>query len=126
MLVKRLKPMPVEAVVRGYLAGSGWKEYQENRPDRVWCETATRAEERLEAARAHLHACRQGRWPGDHDENITYRANVEIIGAIWPAQHPRHQHRSSIRPGPRSRQSAASSSPTPSSSSVWIPPARWC
>jgi len=28
MLVKRLKPLPVEAVVRGYLAGSGWKEYR--------------------------------------------------------------------------------------------------
>src|SRR5512145_1883556 len=27
MLVKRLKPLPIEAVVRGYLAGSGWKEY---------------------------------------------------------------------------------------------------
>ena len=27
MLVKRLKPIPAEAVVRGYLAGSGWKEY---------------------------------------------------------------------------------------------------
>ena len=32
MLVQRLKPLPVEeAVVRGYLAGSGWKEYQESR-----------------------------------------------------------------------------------------------
>ena len=31
MLVKRLKPLPVEAVVRGYLAGSGWKEYQDSR-----------------------------------------------------------------------------------------------
>ena len=29
MLVKKAKPMPVECVVRGYLAGSGWKEYQE-------------------------------------------------------------------------------------------------
>ena len=29
MLVKRLKPLPIEAVVRGYLAGSGWKEYQQ-------------------------------------------------------------------------------------------------
>ena len=28
MLVKRLTPLPVEAVVRGYLAGSGWKEYR--------------------------------------------------------------------------------------------------
>lgn len=30
MLVRRLKPIPVEAVVRGYLAGSGWKEYQDS------------------------------------------------------------------------------------------------
>src|SRR6202007_1129442 len=28
MLGKRLKPLPIEAVVRGYLAGSGWKEYE--------------------------------------------------------------------------------------------------
>ncbi len=28
MVVKRLRPLPVEAVVRGYLAGSGWKDYQ--------------------------------------------------------------------------------------------------
>ena len=31
MLVQRLKPLPIEAVVRGYLAGSGWKEYQQSR-----------------------------------------------------------------------------------------------
>ena len=31
MLVKRLTPIPVEAVVRGYMAGSGWKEYQASR-----------------------------------------------------------------------------------------------
>src|SRR5512133_3078990 len=31
MLVKRLKGLPVEAVVRGYLAGSGWTEYQKSR-----------------------------------------------------------------------------------------------
>lgn len=30
MLVKKAKPIPVECVVRGYLSGSGWKEYQEN------------------------------------------------------------------------------------------------
>lgn len=30
MLVKKTKPLPIECVVRGYLAGSGWKEYQEN------------------------------------------------------------------------------------------------
>ena len=31
MLVKKTRPMPVECVVRGFLAGSGWKEYRENR-----------------------------------------------------------------------------------------------
>lgn len=31
MLVKKTKPIPVECVVRGFLAGSGWKEYKENR-----------------------------------------------------------------------------------------------
>ena len=30
MIVKKTKPLPVECVVRGYLAGSGWKEYQES------------------------------------------------------------------------------------------------
>lgn len=30
MLVRRLKPLPVEAIVRGYLIGSGWKDYQQN------------------------------------------------------------------------------------------------
>jgi len=29
LIVKRLKPLPIEAIVRGYLAGSGWKEYQQ-------------------------------------------------------------------------------------------------
>src|SRR3982751_4098119 len=30
MIVRKTKPLPVECVVRGYLAGSGWKEYQES------------------------------------------------------------------------------------------------
>jgi len=30
VVVKRLKPLPIEAIVRGYLIGSGWKEYQRN------------------------------------------------------------------------------------------------
>lgn len=30
LLVKKLKPLPIEAIVRGYLSGSGWKEYQKN------------------------------------------------------------------------------------------------
>jgi phosphoribosylaminoimidazole-succinocarboxamide synthase len=78
MLVKRLKPLPVEAVVRGYLAGSGWKEYQENQSVcGVKLPTGLRNASRLPspiftpATKAEM---------GDHDENITFERMVDIIG----------------------------------------------
>jgi phosphoribosylaminoimidazole-succinocarboxamide synthase len=78
MLVKRLKPLPVEAVVRGYLAGSGWKEYQENSavcgvklPPGL--KNASKLPEPIytPAAKAAV---------GDHDENITFEQTVAMIG----------------------------------------------
>ena len=79
MVVKRLKPIPVEAVVRGYLIGSGWKDYQATgavcgitRP------AGLRMAERLPepiftpAAKAEM---------GEHDENISYADVVAIVGA---------------------------------------------
>ena len=78
MLVKRLKPLPVEAVVRGYLAGSGWKEYQHNGavcgvqlPPGL--KNASKLPEPIytPAAKAAV---------GDHDENITFEKTVEMIG----------------------------------------------
>jgi len=78
MLVKRLKPIPVEAVVRGYLAGSGWQEYQANQavcgvslPKGL--RNASKLPEPIftPAAKAAV---------GDHDENITYEQVVEMIG----------------------------------------------
>ena len=79
MLVKRLKPIPVEAVVRGYLAGSGWKEYQESRsvcgvPLPEGLQNASKLPEPIytPAAKAAV---------GEHDENITFERTVEMIGA---------------------------------------------
>ncbi|MFM7025180.1 MAG: phosphoribosylaminoimidazolesuccinocarboxamide synthase [Limnohabitans sp.] len=79
MLVKRLKPIPVEAVVRGYLAGSGWKEYQESRsvcgvPLPAGLHNASQLPEPIytPAAKAAV---------GDHDENITFEQTVAMIGA---------------------------------------------
>ena len=78
MLVKRLQPLPVEAVVRGYLAGSGWKEYQHNSavcgvrlPPGL--KNASKLPEPIytPAAKAAV---------GDHDENITFEKTVEMIG----------------------------------------------
>ncbi len=79
MLVKRLKPIAVEAVVRGYLAGSGWKEYQESRsvcgvPLPEGLKNASKLPQPIytPAAKAAV---------GEHDENITFERTVEMIGA---------------------------------------------
>lgn len=78
MLVKRLKPIPVEAVVRGYLAGSGWAEYRANQavcgvklPPGL--KNASKLPEPIytPAAKAEM---------GEHDENITFEKTVEMIG----------------------------------------------
>jgi len=78
MLVKRLKPLPVEAVVRGYLAGSGWKEYQANGavcgvPLAAGLKNASKLPRPIytPAAKAAM---------GDHDENITFEKTIEIVG----------------------------------------------
>jgi phosphoribosylaminoimidazole-succinocarboxamide synthase len=78
MLVKRLKPLPVEAVVRGYLAGSGWKEYQQNQavcgvklPAGLKNASKLPAPIYTPAAKAAV---------GDHDENITFEQTVDMIG----------------------------------------------
>jgi phosphoribosylaminoimidazole-succinocarboxamide synthase len=78
MLVRRLKPIPVEAVVRGYLAGSGWKEYQDSQsvcgvPLPPGLQNASRLPEPIftPAAKAEM---------GAHDENISFEQTVAMIG----------------------------------------------
>ena len=78
MLVQRLQPIPVEAVVRGYLAGSGWKEYQGSRsvcgvplPEGLTNAAKLPAPIYTPAAKAAA---------GEHDENITFERTVEMIG----------------------------------------------
>ncbi len=78
MLVKKTKVLPVECVVRGYLAGSGWKEYQK---------TQTVCGHKLPAG---LKQCQKLPEPiftpstkeelGKHDENIDFDRCVQIIG----------------------------------------------
>ncbi len=84
MLVKRLKPLPVEAVVRGYLAGSGWAEYQQSRsvcgvPLPEGLSNAAKLPEPIftPAAKAEV---------GEHDENISYEQVEKTIGPALAAQ----------------------------------------
>ncbi|MBC7718601.1 MAG: phosphoribosylaminoimidazolesuccinocarboxamide synthase [Chitinophagaceae bacterium] len=79
MLVKRLKPLPIEAVVRGYLAGSGWAEYQATQsvcgvPLPAGLHNASQLPEPIftPAAKAAV---------GEHDENISYQQVVAVVGA---------------------------------------------
>ena len=78
MLVKRLTPLPVEAVVRGYLAGSGWKEYQEGG---AVCGVALPAGlKNASKLPAPIYTPAAKAAVGDHDENITFERTVEMIG----------------------------------------------
>ena len=79
MLVKRLSPIPVEAVVRGYLAGSGWKEYQEGQavcgvPLPAGLRNASKLPVPIYTPAAKAAA-------GEHDENITFAHTVKLLGA---------------------------------------------
>ena len=78
MLVKRLKPIPVEAVVRGYLAGSGWKEYQEGG---TVCGVRLPAGLTDAARLPHpIYTPAAKAAAGEHDENISFERTVEMIG----------------------------------------------
>jgi phosphoribosylaminoimidazole-succinocarboxamide synthase len=78
MLVRRLKPIPVEAVVRGYLAGSGWKEYQESQSVcGVKLPPGLKNAGRLpEPIFTPAHKAEMGH----HDENISFDEVVRIVG----------------------------------------------
>ncbi len=83
MLVKRLKPLPVEAVVRGYLAGSGWKEYQAGG---TVCGVAVPAG-LLNASKlpCAIYTPAAKAAVGEHDENITYARTEEMVGPALAA-----------------------------------------
>ncbi len=84
MLVKRAKMFPVECVVRGYLTGSGWKEYKASKtvcglplPDGL--KDGSRLPEPLYTPSTKGEA-------GTHDENISFAATEAAIGAADAAQ----------------------------------------
>jgi phosphoribosylaminoimidazole-succinocarboxamide synthase len=78
VVAKRLKPILVEAVVRGYLAGSGWKDYKETgKVCGIALPTGLENAQKLPepiftpAAKAEM---------GEHDENISFDKVIEMIG----------------------------------------------
>ncbi|MFK7993408.1 MAG: phosphoribosylaminoimidazolesuccinocarboxamide synthase [Granulosicoccus sp.] len=79
MIIRKLKPLPIEAVVRGYLIGSGWKDYQQSGsvcgvelPPGLSQASKLNQPIFTPATKAEL---------GDHDENISYERMCEIVGS---------------------------------------------
>jgi phosphoribosylaminoimidazole-succinocarboxamide synthase len=79
VIVRKLKPLPVEAIVRGYLVGSGWKEYQTSQsvcgiPLPEGLQQAAKLPEPLFTPSTKAEQ-------GDHDENISFEQLVDIMGS---------------------------------------------
>ena len=78
IVVKKLKPLPIEAVVRGYLVGSGWKEYRQSGtvcgiPLPAGLQEASKLPEPIFTPSTKAAV-------GDHDENIDFDRTVELVG----------------------------------------------
>ncbi len=78
MIVKDLKVLPVEAIVRGYLVGSGWKEYQQSQSV---CDIPLPAGLQMAEKLPHdLFTPSTKAAAGEHDENISFETLQEKIG----------------------------------------------
>jgi len=78
MLVKKTKPLPLECIVRGYISGSGWKEYQKSG---TICGISL-PQGLLESSKLEnpIFTPSTKAEEGKHDENVTFERTVEILG----------------------------------------------
>jgi phosphoribosylaminoimidazole-succinocarboxamide synthase len=84
IVVRRLKPLPIEAVVRGYLIGSGWSDY--SRTGAVCGVALPQGLRMASKLPAPIFTPATKAAAGDHDENISYQQTEALIGAALSAQ----------------------------------------
>ncbi|MGB5834813.1 MAG: phosphoribosylaminoimidazolesuccinocarboxamide synthase [Thiohalocapsa sp.] len=78
IVVRQLKPLPVEAIVRGYLIGSGWKDYQGGGSVcGIELPVGLRQADRLPKA---IYTPSTKAAVGDHDENVSFAKTADLIG----------------------------------------------
>ena len=83
-VVKKLKPLPIEAIVRGYLVGSGWKDYQNTgKVCGILLPKGLREAEKLPMP---LFTPSTKAAVGEHDENISMDRAVELLGEVFAMQ----------------------------------------
>ena len=84
LVVKRLKPLPIEAIVRGYLVGSGWKEYQKSQSVcSILLPAGLREADKLPQP---LFTPSTKAEVGAHDENISFAKAEELLGKVLADQ----------------------------------------
>ena len=84
VIVRRLNALPIEAVVRGYLIGSGWKDYQKS--GGICGITLPSGMKQAERLPSPLFTPASKAAPGEHDENISFPAVEGLIGAALAAR----------------------------------------
>ena len=84
IIVKRLKPLPVEAIVRGYLIGSGWKDYQQTgKVCGIALPTGLQQADRLPNV---IFTPSTKAAMGEHDENIDFTRTIALLGETLAKQ----------------------------------------
>ena len=79
IVVRKLKPLPVEAIVRGYIIGSGWKDYQ--RSGAVCGIELPAGLQQAQQLPEPIFTPSTKAEAGEHDENISFAETVELLGA---------------------------------------------
>ena len=84
MMCKKLEMLPIEAIVRGYITGSGWASYQENGtvcgiklPEGLVESDKLPEPIYTPSTKAEI---------GDHDENISYEQSIEVLEKAYPGK----------------------------------------
>jgi phosphoribosylaminoimidazole-succinocarboxamide synthase len=78
IIVKRLSPLPVEAIVRGYLIGSGWKDYQNS--GKICGISLPEGLQQAQQLPEAIYTPSSKAAVGDHDENITFEQTIPLLG----------------------------------------------
>ncbi|MCP3671717.1 MAG: phosphoribosylaminoimidazolesuccinocarboxamide synthase [Gammaproteobacteria bacterium] len=78
LVVRKLRPLPIEAIVRGYLIGSGWKDYQ-NSGGVCGIQLPQGLEQAAKLPQA-IYTPSTKADIGDHDENISFEETVKLLG----------------------------------------------
>ena len=79
IVVKKLTPLPVEAIVRGYIIGSGWKDYQ--RSGAVCGITLPAGLQQAQQLPEPIFTPSTKAEAGEHDENISFEHAIELLGS---------------------------------------------